>query len=308
MAHTYDTVIVGAGPAGAAAALYCARAGWRTVVLDRGPTTGTTAALKHIVDYPGTKDSVSGEAFVKRMRWQARDAGADFREATIDNVALANSGRMLFTKEGKKYDARSVILATGCVLPESLIPGEKEFLGAGVSYSSWQDGAAYRKKPVAVYGKCEAAAEAALALSATCSAVHFIIPSSKIDLTDKLEARLKKARRISRTYSASVKAILGEETVTGVTTLTGGHEENTDVAAVFLYHHEAKPDLSYLGNTVEIGKHGGILVDDTLQTSIRGVFAAGDCVAATLQTQIISVAQGVMAANAVNEHLKRLKR
>lgn len=308
MANIHDCLIVGGGPAGASAALQIARAGYRALVLDRGVTTGAVGRMGSLADFPGAGDKPSGEALVKRIRWQARDAGAEFREVAVSSAALAQSGRILFTKEGKKFEGRSIIIASGGSLRGQNLPGEAEFFGRGVSYSALRDGFQFRNRPVAVYGKGTAAVEAALLLSRITENVAMIVPGNKLDVDDATMELIKSRKRITLQLSASLKAITGNGQMQQAVILSGGQEKGLPIEGLFLYHQEYQTDTEFLTGTVELSPRGTVLVNQDFETSIPGVFACGDVLCGLPQLPIIAAAQGTVAALSVTKFLQQGKK
>lgn len=308
MAQTYDTIVIGAGPAGASAALYTARAGWRTLVLDQAATAGALGIMDKITEFPGVGDKPSGEALVKRMRWQARDAGAELREGTVTSAALGASGKLLFCQSPKgdqKYQARTVILATGCTPPtDHLAPGEAELFGRGVSYSVVRDLGVAAKQSVAVFGKGDDAAKGALALARVARQVTFIIPGNRLDAADALQEQLKKQDNIQPLFSASLKEIRGGQAVTEIAVLASGQEKIVAAVGIWLFHHGPAANTGYLAGTVDLAPAGHVLVDEHLTTSIPGVFACGDVLIGEPQIPVIASAQGVMAALNTDRYLR----
>ncbi|MBI4237790.1 MAG: FAD-dependent oxidoreductase [Deltaproteobacteria bacterium] len=305
MAPSHDVIIVGGGTAGSTAALYAARAGLRTLVLDKGVGHGALARAHQVLDFPGVGDKITGEALVKRLRWQAREFGADFRELEVTSTALAASGRILFGNDGKKFEARCVVLASGCGAPAHLLPGEAEYFGKGVAYSVPRDGALARKTSVAVFGKTAEAAQAALTLAKIAETVAFIIPTNKLDIPEPLQERLKAESHIHCHLSASLKELRGGQgALTEIVLLSAGQEKVLPVRTVYLYHHTPHSETTYLTGTVDLGAHANVLVNDTMETSIPGVFACGDILCGVPQLPVIAAAQGTVAALGAERFLR----
>lgn len=301
-----DIIIIGAGPAGCAAALATARAGCKTLVFDKGVQCGALGAQARVFDFPGVADQLTGESLVKRLRYQAREAGAEIRDQEISSVALANSGRILFTSDGKRFEAKAVILASGCGKPTSLLPGEAEFWGKGVAYNVARDAALAVQSPTVVFGKTLEVATSALMLANLAPSVHVIVPATKLDLPDTLTQALKNASNVHVMTSTSLKEIRGQSGhVSEVVLLSGGQEKTLPAKAVFLCHHPVHADTAYLAGTVETGPQGMVLVNDEMATSIPGVFACGDCIAGIAQLPMIAMAQGAIAGMSAAKSMTR---
>lgn len=298
MATHYDTIVIGGGPAGTSGALYSARLGQKVLLLDKGLQSGATGSMDKLLDFPGLGDKPSGEALIKRMRWQAKDAGTEVRDLEVTAVALGESGRLVMAKDHRgeqTFDGRSVIVATGCAHPAHPLAGEAELRGKGVSYSVVRDGYSYRKQRVAVYGKSAIAANAVLLLAPLCESVTFVVPGTRLEIPEPLLEQLKSHARIHLLYSSSVKEIRGMGAVQEIVILSSGQEKTLPVVALFLYHQELRAESGFLGTTVELGERGVVLVNRDLATSVPGVFACGDILTAEPQIPAIAAAQGVMA-------------
>lgn len=309
MSHNYDIIIAGAGPAGANAALVAARSGCKTLVIDSGFAGGATGSMHEVLDFPGAGDKPSGEALVKRMRWQARDTGAEFREMSITSAALAESGRQIFCNTNKgeqKFQGRCVILATGCGRPtDHLVPGEDRLLYRGVSYSLDRDLSLALKQDVAVFGKNEESANAALTLARTAKSIKYIIPSNKLEISDQLVEQLKNNNKIEMLFSASIKELRGEVKLEQAVTLAAGKELELNINGIWIFQHERRVYSNYLTGTVDQAENGTVLVDNDFTTSIPGVFACGDILTAQAQIAVVAAAQGVHAGLAAVNWLKQ---
>lgn len=298
MATHFDTIVIGGGPAGTSAALYGARLGGKVLLLDKGLQHGATGVMDKLIDFPGLGDKPSGEALIKRMRWQAKDAGAEIRDLEVTAVAFGANGRLVMAKDHRgdhTFEGRSVILATGCAHPAHAVPGEAELRGKGVCYSVVRDGHTYSKQSVAIYGKSAVAAQAVCGLAHICESVTFIVPGTRLEIPEDLLERLKTHQRVHLLYSSSLKEIRGSGAVQEVVVLSSGQEKTLPVAAVFLYHQEMHSETGYLVGIVELGERGVVLVDQHLATNIPGVFACGDILTAEPQVPAIAAAQGIMA-------------
>lgn len=310
MASHYDAIVIGGGPAGTSAALYAARLGCKTLLLDKGLLHGATGAMDKVLDIPGLGDKPSGEAFIKRMRWQAKDAGAEVRELEVTSVALSASGRMITAKDHRgehTFDGKSVIVATGCAHAPHALPGEAELRGKGVCYNVVRDAYAYRKQAVAVFGKSPVAAEAVLLLARICETVTFIVPGTRLEIPDDVMNALKSQQRIHLLYSSSIKEIRGSGVVQEVVALSSGQDKVLPITAVFLYHQDMHADSGFLAGAVEVGNRGAVLVDHDLGTSVPGVFACGDILTAEPQLPAIASAQGVMAGLHAARYVRTLR-
>lgn len=300
----YDLLIAGAGPAGSAAAISAARLGWKTLIVDGGLANGALGPMPAVWDYPGCENGTAGVTLLEQMRRQATQAGAEHREVEITSAAMGATAKQLFARDGAKFEGRAVILATGCCQRPTALPGEREFLGRGVSYSIVRDAPLVREKHTVVYGKTAEAARAALTAARFGAKVTLVVPSSKLDLPDAEIEGLKKQAVITLLFSASLKQMNGTERVTSITILSAGQEKEVPTDCVFLYHQGHRINTIYLAGTVDCSPEGLVLVNPQLETSIPGVFAAGDVIAGEPQIPVITAAQGVMAALSADKYLR----
>lgn len=302
---TYDLLIAGAGPAGSSAAIYAARMGWKVLVVDGGAHRGSFGAMAVVNDFPGIANGTTGAAALEQMRRQASEAGVEFREEEITSTALGVSGKQFFSRNGAKFEGRAVILATGCCHHTSLLPGEAEFMGRGISYSVLRDGPSYRGKTVIVYGKSVEAVRAATDAARFGAKVNLVVPSSKLDLPETALEELRKNSAVTILFSASLKQIHGPDHVTTVTVLSAGQEKTLTADGIFLYHKGHRVDALHLAGTIDCAPDGMVLVNGQLETSIAGVFAAGDLLTGEPQIPLIAATQGVVAAISADRFLKQ---
>ncbi|MFA4875402.1 MAG: FAD-dependent oxidoreductase [bacterium] len=307
MQTSCDALIIGGGPAGCSAATFISRCRWSAFVMDRSASSGHLGSLGTVSYFPGFPESISGAELLKRMRRQAELVGAHF----LSDGAIAISGEApafkVSTEGGKEYQARSIVIATGAAARTNYLHGEREFLGKGVSYDVLADGPAVAKRSTAVIGKNRHAAEEALALARFAEKVHFIIPSSKLDVDDSVLKELQNQRAIEMHFSVSLKKINGQDHVNSITVFTGGQEKEIPVVGVFTYVHDYMATTSFLDKAVELTQAGAVKVDRSFATSTEGIFACGDVLCAKPQLPAISASQGMLAGLSVDKHLSSLR-
>lgn len=299
----YDVVIIGGGPAGATAAIYTSRAGLKTLVLDKGLTTGAMGITSKIANYPGVLEEISGADLLERMRTQARSFGAEFVSDKVIGVDLLSEEKTVFGNSGN-YAARSVIIATGSMGRGTRVKGEDELLGHGVSYCATCDAAFFRDHEVVVAGNSDEAVEEALFLTRFARRVHFLSPTPELKAPPHLIEELAENPKVTLYQGASVREIIGQNRVEAVRfALRGQPEQTMAVTGAFVYLQGGKPITDFLQGQLEITDTGCLIVDREHQTAIPGVFAVGDVLCNHVKQAVIAAAEGAIAGIAVEKVL-----
>jgi len=299
----YDLIIIGAGPAGLAAALYASR--YRLNALVLGPVVGGTALEAYNVEnYPGFK-SISGLELMNKMEEQVTALGVEIIPEEAREIK--RNTHFTLTTESKKHQAKAVILAMGTERRKLNVPGEKELLGKGVSYCATCDAAFFRNKTVAVIGGSDAAAKSALLLAEYASKVYIIYRRTQIRAEPVTVEAVEKNDKIEIIYQTNVKEIKGEKLVEGVVLDNEYQASNfLKVDGVFV-EIGAEPNNKLARDLgVELDEAGYVSVDPMQKTNVEGVFAAGDVTnaAGELKQIVTACAQGVIAATSAYEYLK----
>ncbi len=302
-----DVVIIGGGPAGATAALYTSRAGLKTLVVDKGLTAGALGLAGHIANYPGVNGKVSGAELLETMRGQARAFGAQFISDKVIGSELHAEVKTIFGNAGT-YMGRSVVIASGSMGRSRLVKGESELLGRGVSYCATCDGAFFKDQEVLVAGSSDEAIEEALYLTRLVRRVHFLCPHSELKAPAELGQELLQHPKVTFYAEASLIEIVGEESVRAARfTRKESGEEELIISAVFLYLQGGKPITDFLQGQLELSPNGCILVNNELQTTLHGIFAAGDVLCNHIKQVVIAAGEGAQAAMAVEKVLRGRK-
>lgn len=298
----FDVIIIGGGPAGSSAALYTARAALRTLVIDKDPHAGALGMAHSIANYPGVPDAVTGMQLLELMKRQAVSFGALYQRDKVTGIDPDGPEKSVFTASGKFHRAKSLILATGAMGKSSEIPGEKKFVGQGVSYCATCDAAFYKGKPVAVYGKNREAVEEALVLSRFASKVMLLCPGGKLAVQDEEAELLRQAENLEIRYNSKVLSVNGEK---GVESLSlEGAGDPLQVEGFFIYLSGSSPVLDFIGGRLEISGCGCLKVDREFTTSAPGVFAAGDMLCKEIRQAVIVAAEGCQAALYAGRYLR----
>jgi len=301
----YDVVVIGGGPAGLTAAQYAARAKLKTLVLDKSPTAGALAYSSRIENYPGLTKPLPGKELLDIMRQQATSFGADYLETQVVNINLLDEIKTVMAMNNT-YSSKTMIIATGSMGRKPSIKGEETFLGRGVSYCAICDAAFYRGLQVCVIGSSEEAVKEAGILTRFAETVYLISPSAKLpeDAQNVLQDP-----KLKVLLNHSVIEIEGADLVERVRMLDQDKKEvSLDIAGVFVYLHGNKPVTDFLLGALEVGEDGCISVDTYMETSIPGVFAAGDVTCTEIRQVVVAASQGCLAALSAEKYLSKRKK
>ena len=300
----YDVVILGAGPAGLSAGIYCARYGLSTIII--GKEIGGMANMAHKVEnYPGFLGS--GEKLMRKFHKQALKYGAEIINEELISIRSEKKSFNLTTNKSK-ITSKALIIAFGTQRRKLNIPGEDKFLGKGVSYCATCDANFFRKKQVAVIGGGDSAAKAALLLSHIAKKVYMIYrsKSQKCDISTGKMLRTKK--NIELFCNSSPIEIKGKDVVDELIIDIGGmdmpHEKKIKVDGVFI--EIGGLPLSDIARIlgIEIDENDYIIVDSEMKTNVPGIFAAGDIIKSKLKQIIVSASQGALAAKSAYDYVK----
>ena len=298
----YDVVVVGAGPAGLTAALYCGRAGFDTLVLEKLSAGGQMATTNEIENYPGFPGVTDGFTLAMNMSAQAENFGVQQDYAEVTALRVEGEVKLLETKKGT-LKARSVILAPGAAPRLLGLPNENVLRGKGVSYCATCDGALYRKKTVAVIGGGDTAAADAVFLSSLCEKVYLVHRRDQLRASKSYTAKLDKPN-IEFVWDSVVEEILENGRVCGirVRNVKTNEERQIDLQGVFIAVGNV-PATDFVRGAVELDESGYFTAGEDTKTNLPGVFAAGDCRRKPLRQIVTAAADGAVAAYAAEEYL-----
>lgn len=297
----YDVIVLGGGPAGCTAALYCARAGRKTAVIEQMMPGGQMCQTAKIDNYPGFPDGIDGISLGTAMQQQAERFGAEMLFSSVTAVKLTASPKQILTGSGT-FSARAVILATGAEHRHLGVTGETEFLGRGVGYCAACDGMLYRGKRVCVIGGGDSAVGDALYLSELCEHVTVIHRRSKFRASSVLSEALAAKKNVDIWWEATVNRILGDKRVQAVSVQTPRGERMLQTDGVFISIGR-DPVSALFSEQVCLDENGYILAGESTETSIPGVFAAGDLRTKAVRQVVTAVADGAAAAYAADRYL-----
>lgn len=313
MAELYDCIIIGAGPAGLAAALYTSRDRLKTLVLEKFYPGGQINNTDKIENYPGI-ERIAGPALIEQMQNQVLNFGARIKTGS-EAAALKKlqNGNIEVSCDKTKYTARAVILAPGSDYRKLGVPGEEEFrsAGAGVSYCGTCDAPFFKQKNVVAVGGGNTALEETLHLTGFAEKVTIIHRRDEFRaarvLTEELLARAGEPNsNLAIKYSTVATAIQGKDKVQSVRlkNVKTGREENYPCDGVFIFIGTV-PNTEFLKGFVELTENGFIKCDCAyLRTSVPGAFAAGDCRIGAACQLATAVSDGVVAAMMLKQYFR----
>ena len=303
MEHIYDMVIVGGGPAGYTAALYAARSGLSTVVLEKLSAGGQMALTEQIDNYPGFAEGIDGFTLGERMQQGAERFGAVTELAEVCRAELSGAVKVLDTGD-EVVRGRPVVIATGAV-PRTLgVPGEEELVGRGVHYCAACDGAFYRDKTVAVVGGGNSAAADALTLSRIARKVYLIHRRDSLRATKVYHEMLMSAPNVEFCWNSTVSALQHGERLTGLRLreVQTGAERDIACDGVFVSVGRV-PATELFREELTLDESGYIVADESTRTRLPGVFAVGDVRTKALRQVVTAVADGAVAVHYAEAYL-----
>lgn len=292
----FDVIIIGAGPAGLTAALYCGRADLKTLILESTGAGGQLNYIYEIDNYPGFFGK--GTELAEKFRGQALKFGGVFSSERVLEINSLDNGVKAVKTRKNEYRAKAVIIATGAT-PRTLgAIGEKEFTGKGVSYCATCDGAFFKDKTVSVVGGGNTAFQDALYLSKFCHAVYLIHRREAFRASAFLVNKVKSNSKIIMRTNEVVEEIKGNDMVNSlVLKNTASSAISTiDTSALFIAAGRV-PNSDFAKNILTLDENGYILTDVNMKTNIDGIYAVGDVRKSPLRQILTAAADGAIAAN-----------
>ncbi|MBQ5825064.1 MAG: thioredoxin-disulfide reductase [Clostridia bacterium] len=304
MEYIYDVIIIGGGPAGYTAALYAARAGLDTLIIEKMAPGGQMTLTGDIDNYPGFDDGIDGFTLGMKMQQGAEKFGAKTEYAEITSVDFSDKTKLINTYDGT-FHAKSVIIAAGAH-PKTLgIPDEEELTGMGMHYCAHCDGRFYKDKTVAVIGGGNSAVADALYLARLAKKVYLIHRRDSLRAEKIYLKPLSEAKNIEFVFDSTVHRIIHDNGVKGLEILsTDNSKREIECDGIFVSIGR-QPSTAFLGDAILLDSNGYIVADETTKTNIDGVFAAGDIRTKTLRQIVTAAADGAVAAHYAEEYISQ---
>ena len=291
----YDVIIIGSGPAGLTAGIYTTRANLKTLIIAGIQWGGQLQLTTLVENFPGFPEGIQGPELMGNMRKQVENLGAEIIEQNFTSGDLSRSPFKI-TAEGKEYEGKAIIIATGSDAKWLGVPGEKEKIGHGVSVCAPCDGFFFRKKEVIVVGGGDSAIEEAVALTRFAKKVTVVYRKDTLRACSKMQEKAKTNPKISFLFNSEVVEILGDMSVKAVKIKNNKTSKISEmpIDGVFVAIGHSPNSKAFAG--VETDSEGYIKVFDHAKTNIEGIFVAGDVHDKHYQQAVIAAGYGATAA------------
>jgi len=297
----YDIIIIGGGPAGLSAGIYASRLGAKTLILEKLTPGGQITLSSEIENYPGVCEVKSGIEFMACWPDQAKKFGCEIKSEEAQKLTMEN-GKWKIKTTQNEYEAKAVIVATGSTPKKAGFEGEEEYIGKGVSYCAVCDGFFYKDKIVAVIGGGDTALEEALYLSKIAKKVYLIHRRDKFRAAPSTQKKVFNTPNIEIIYNETVKKVFGKEFVEGII-LSSNKEIKLDGVFVFV---GMKVNNEIVKDLVELNEWGEVKVDLNMQTSKKGLYAAGDIRENSVKQVVAAAGDGSIAAINAVKYIERM--
>lgn len=300
-----DVAIIGGGPSGLTAGLYLCRAKIDAVLLDEQLTGGEAASSPLIENYPGFPEGVSGADLMEKIKAQADRFGLEVKTfAKVMNLGVDGQVKTVQLENGE-VGARVVIVTTGRSPRKMGIPGEEEFSGRGISYCATCDAPLFKERVVMVVGGGDAAVEEALHLARFASKVFLVHRRDELRASSYLQERILSEPKMEFIWNSELAEIKGEKMVNSAVVINNLTRERTEVpvSGIFFYVGNV-PNTGFLKEVVELNDDGYVMTDDRLESSVPGIFAAGDVRANYFKQVVLAAAEGALAALSAQRYLE----
>ncbi len=294
----YDVIIIGAGPAGLSCAIYAARGGLKTLIIEKMSYGGQMCLTDVIENYPGCP-SVNGFTLGETMKEQALSFGAELIASEVTAADYEGEVKTVFTADGNSYSAKTLVIACGANAKKLGVAREAELTGSGVSYCATCDGRFYRKRTVAVVGGGNTAAEDALYLARFASKVYLIHRRDKLRASPSLAARLKD-NGVEILWNTRITELSGADRLEGLVLDREGERTTLAVDGLFVAVGQQPQSAVFAPLCNESGY---IPTDSCMETSAKGVFAVGDVTEKPLRQVITAAADGAVAGECIVKRL-----
>ncbi len=304
----YDLICIGGGPASLTAALYAAREGLDVLVIEKSGLGGQAGVTERLDNFPGFPDGINGGEFADRLAQQARRFNVELLQAQeVTSLRDEEESKYVTTADGNEYGARAVLIATGSKYRRLGVPGEDDLIGAGIHFCATCDGPFYKGQHVAVVGGGNSAGEESLFLTRFADKVTILVRGPEMTASKIVIDKVSMNPKIEVRYNTEVRELHGEAKLTGVTIFDKSKNatEMIQPKGMFVFIG-LQPNTGWLPPEIKRDKTGFIITGPNLETSMPGVFAAGDVRLGSTKQAASAVGEGATAALMVREYLKTM--
>lgn len=303
MEHQYDIVIIGGGPAGLTAAVYSARARLTTLVLERLFIGGQVSTTYIVENYPGFPEGIDGPAMMELFDQQAKRFGANIENTEASEIIVDGENKFVLAGDNR-IGAGAIILATGSDPRKLNVPGEKELAGKGVSYCATCDGALFPEATVAVAGGGDAAVDEGLFLTRFAKKIYVIHRRDELRAEKILQERLFSKDKVEMVWDTVVEKINGGSSLESLSlkNVKDGAKRELEVEGLFIAVGHV-PNTQLFNRLVDLDERGYVQANQNMETSVPGIYVAGDVRSGSTQQIATAVGDGSVAAMAAEKYL-----
>jgi thioredoxin reductase (NADPH) len=302
----YDVICIGGGPTGLTTALYAAREGLDVLVIEKSGLGGQAGVTERLDNFPGFPDGIAGAEFADRLANQARRFNVELLQAQeVQSIRKEEESVYVTTADGNEYGARAVLIATGSTYRRLGVPGEDELIGAGIHFCATCDGPFYKGKHVVVIGGGNSAGEESLFLARFAEKVTILVRGAEMTASKIVIDKVSENPKIEVRYNTEVVQLHGEAKLTGITLRNSqtGETEMIHPAGAFVFIG-LSPNAGWLPTEIKRDRYGFVVTNGMLETSVPGMFAAGDVRQGSTKQAASAVGEGATAALMIREYLK----
>jgi len=303
----YDLIVIGGGPAGLSAALYAAREGIETLIIERSGVGGQAGTTERIDNYPGFAQGIGGAELADAMREHAERFDVEILQAqTVTSIEAQGDYKMISTESGDSYCSRSLLLTPGATYRRLNVPGEEDLIGAGIHFCATCDGPFYKGQELLVVGGGNSGVEEGLFLTKFATKVTILEVGERLRASQILQEKAASHPQIEVRLNTTVVEFKGDGKLSSVViknTASGETEEITQ-GAVFVFIG-LLPNTAFVKGSVDLDQWGSISTNPTMETSLEGVFAAGDARSGSTKQVASAVGEGATAALMIRQYLER---
>lgn len=304
MSQVYDTIIIGAGPAGLSAGIYAKRAELKSIIIEKTPMSGGQIVNTYEVENYLGLPNMSGFELANRFRTHCDKLGVEFVEGEVAEIKADGNNKIVTLKNGETYETKTIIIAGGAVRRKLGVEGETELTGMGVSYCATCDGAFFRNAEVAVVGGGDVAIEDAIFLARLAKKVYVIHRRDEFRATKTLVSTLQSMENVEIVWNSVVEKIIGKDVVEKIKiqNVVTNEEKELPVEGIFVAVG-TEPISSIYNGMLEMDSKGYIVAEEDCKTNVDGIFVAGDIRTKPLRQVITAVSDGANSITAVERYL-----